>query len=250
MDDYDASTYGDAIADTYDEWYERGIPSGGDLAQQVAFLHDLAEGGSALELGIGTGRVAVPLRRAGIDVHGIDASERMVARLRAKAGGAEIPVTIADFRTFELETTFSLVYVVFNTFFGLLTQDDQVACFRSVARHLGDGGCFAMEAFVPDLARFDRGQRVAVTDLEVDRVRIEATVHDPIAQRSDSQAIVLRAGGIELFPVKIRYAYVGELDLMARLAGMRLRERWGGWDRSPLTAAGTAHISVWELDRD
>ena len=243
-DPYDASTYGERIADVYDEWYAE-LPYGGDLSTAVAFLAGLAGEGSALELGIGTGRVAIPLREAGVDVHGIDASESMVARLRAKLVGDGIPVTIADFRTFSLGRRFGLVYVVFNTFFGLLTQDDQLESFRAIAAHLEPGGAFAMEAFVPDLARFDRGQRVSVVGVGTDEVRLETTKHDALAQRSTSQHVVLREDGIHLYPVRIRYAFISELDLMARLAGLELRERWGDWDRSPLTNESQKHISVW-----
>ena len=137
------------------------VPSAPDVAATVDFLASLAGAGPALELGIGTGRVAIPLAAAGVDVHGIDASEAMVERLRAKPGGDAIPVTIGDFRDFSLDTAFTAIYVPFNTFFGLLTQDDQVTCFRTVARHLTPDGVFVMEAFVPDLTRFDHGQRVS-----------------------------------------------------------------------------------------
>ena len=245
MDDYTASTYGDRIADVYDDWYAE-LPFAGDLSAAVAFLAELAGDGAALELGIGTGRIAVPLREAGTDVHGVDASAAMVERLHAKPGGAGIPVTLADFRTLGLDRRFSLVYVVFNTFFGLLTQDDQVACFGAIAAHLEPGGAIVMEAFVPDLGRFDRGQRVAVTDVGTDEVRIEATMHDALEQRSVSQAIVIRPEGVRLYPVRIRYAYISELDLMARIAGLSLRERWADWDRSPLSPTAGKHISVWE----
>jgi hypothetical protein len=245
MDDYAASTYGDRIAETYDDWYAE-LPYGGDLATAVSFLSALVSGGPALELGIGTGRVAIPLRGSGVDVHGIDASEAMIARLRAKPGGGDIPVTIADFRTFALERRFRLVYVVFNTFFGLLSQDDQVECFAAVAEHLEPGGAFAMEAFVPDLGRFDRGQRVSVVDVGTDEVRLETTTHDALTQRSVSQHVVIREEGVRLYPVRIRYASIAELDLMARLAGLSLRERWSDWDRSPLAATSAKHISVWE----
>lgn len=246
MDEYTASTYGDRVADVYDDWYAGGGQLG-DVAGAVSFLRELAGPGPALELGIGTGRVALPLLEAGVEVHGIDTSEAMVTRLRVKEGGDRIPVTIGDFRDFELETRFMLVYVVFNTFFGLLTQDDQVSCFQAVARHLGDGGAFAMEAFIADVARFDRGQRVGAIEVDQDVVRLEVSRHDAIEQRTDTQHVVIREDGIRLYPVKIRYAHVAELDLMARIAGMRLRERWADWDRSALSSASAKHISVWEL---
>jgi hypothetical protein len=244
MDEYTPATYGDRIADIYDVRYAGSAL--GDPTTAASFLGELAGSGPALELGIGTGRVALPLRAAGVDVHGIDASPAMVERLRAKPGGAEVPVTIGDFGDFAFEERFRLVYVVFNTFFGLLTQEDQVSCFQTIARHLTDDGSFVMEAFVPDLARFDRGQRVGAVRVETDEVDLDVTTHDPVAQRSVSQHVVLREDGIRLYPVRIRYAYASELDLMARLAGMRLRSRFGDWDRSPFTADSGKHVSVWE----
>lgn len=248
-DGFGPSTYGDRIAEVYDEIY-REVPYAGDVSTSVAFLASLAGTGPALELGIGTGRVALPLAATGVEVHGIDASEAMVERLRSKPGGDAIPVTIGDFSDFSLDTTFTVIYVPFNTFFGLLTQDDQVACFRAVARHLAPGGVFVMEAFVFDAGMFDRGQRVSAINVEPDRVSLEVTKSDPMAQRTDSQHVVIREDGIRLFPVKIRYAHVPELELMARLAGMRLRERWADWDRSPFSSGSGKHISVWEHDPD
>jgi SAM-dependent methyltransferase len=248
MDEYGPSTYGDRIAELYDTMYGE-VPFSGDASRTAAFLHDLAGSGPALELGIGTGRVALPLAATGTEVHGIDASEAMVARLREKPGGPDLPVAIGDFADFSLETRFSVVYVVFNTFFGLLSQEAQVACFRVIAKHLSPEGAFVMEAFVPDLARFDRGQRVSAISVQPDEVFLETTKNDPVAQSSQSQHIVIREEGIRLFPVRIRFAYVAELDLMAQLAGMRLRERWADWDRSPFSSASPKHISVWERDR-
>jgi SAM-dependent methyltransferase len=245
MDEYTPSTYGDRIADIYDARY----PSSGGLgdpAVAAALLHDLAGDGPARERGIGTGRIALPLRASGVRVHGIDASTAMVGQLRAKSGGADIPVTIGDFRDFSFEERFRLVYVVFNTFFGLLTQDDQVACFQTIARHLTEAGVFVMEAFVPDPTRWDRGQRVGAVDVGTDMVDLEVSMHDPVGQRTTSQHVVLREGVMQLYPVRIRYAYVSELDLMARLAGLRLRDRFGDWDRRPFSAESGKHVSVWE----
>jgi hypothetical protein len=155
-------------------------------------------------------------------------------------------VTIADFRDFTLPDRFGLVYVVFNTFFGLLTQQDQIDCLGAVARHLADGGAFVLEAFVPDLARFDRGQRLGVVRSEVDEVELEASRYDPVAQRVDTNHVIIRPEGVRLYPVRIRFATVAELDVMARLAGLRLRERWADWDRSPFGAGSEKHVSVWE----
>lgn len=250
-DEYGPSTYGDRIADVYDETYGETYPAfTSDVSTTVGFLAPFAGAGPALELGIGTGRIALPLASAGIEVHGIDASVAMVEHLRAKPGGDAIPVTIDDFATFTLDTRFRLVYVVFNTFFGLPTQDDQVGCFRAIARHLTDDGVFAMEAFVPDPARFDRGQRVSAIKVGTDEVNLEVAKHDPLAQSTIAQHVVIRESGIRLLPVRIRYAFVAELDLMARLAGLRLRERWADWDRSPLTPESQKHISVWERNTE
>jgi SAM-dependent methyltransferase len=246
MDDYGPETYGDRIADVYDTWY--GLPD--DAEDTVAFLLDVAGAGPALELAIGTGRIALPLAEAGLEVHGIDASEAMVARLREKPGGPGIPVTMGDFADVGVQERFGLVYVVFNTLFALVTQDEQVRCLRNVAAHLAPDGAFVLEAFVPDLSRFDRGQRVQATHVGVDDVKLDVSMHDPVAQRVDSLHLLVGPGGTRTFPVVIRYAWPAELDLMARLAGMRLRERWSGWKREPFTGASGKHVSVYELDPD
>ena len=243
MSEYDEATYGERVADVYDDWFGERL---GPVDRTVETLADLARGGSALELGIGTGRVALPLAAAGIDVHGIDASEAMVARLRDKPGGDSIPVTMGDFGEFDLGRTFDLIYVVFNTFFGLLTQDEQVAAFHVVRRHLPDDGAFVIEAFVPDLNRFRYGQSTSAIDVGVDEVRLDVSKIDRATQRVDAQHVQLRSGEVVLRPVRIRFAYPSELDLMARLAGMRLRERWADWDRSAFTSEAPKHVSVWE----
>jgi SAM-dependent methyltransferase len=244
-DEYTDATYGDRIAEAYDEWYEASFAE--DTAAAVSFLNTLAMDGPALELGIGTGRLALPLAEAGIDVHGIDASAAMVAKLQSKPGGDRIPITVGSFADFSLETRFRLVYVAFNTFFGLLTQDEQISCFAAVARHLTPDGVFAMQAFVPDVTRFDaHNQRVAADSVGIDEVALETSTHDPFTQRTDSAHLMIRNGGIRMYPVRIRYAYVSELDLMARLAGLRLRDRWAGWDREAYPSRRWTHVSVWE----
>jgi SAM-dependent methyltransferase len=240
--EYDASTYGERIADVYDQWHR--VPKNADAV--VAFLGGLAGRGPVLELGIGTGRIALPLAQRGLEVHGIDASPSMVAKLRAKPGGERIPVAIGDFASIPGEGRFSLVFVVFNTFFGLLTQEAQVGCFEAVARHLTDEGLFVIEAFVPDLSRFDRGQRVEALSVDPDVVILETSVHDRVAQRVVSQQVLLSNRGAQLYPVELRYAWPSELDLMARLAGLRLRTRWGGWSGEPFSAASASHVSVYE----
>ena len=242
MKDYDPATYGDRMAGAYDDWH--GTPEDAEAA--AAFLAGLAGPGPALELGIGTGRVTIPLSRRGIEVHGIDASEAMVERLREKPGGADIPVMVGDFSGVDVEGRFSLVYVVFNTFFALLTQEDQVCCFENVAGRLEEGGVFVVEAFVPDFAWLLAGQVTQTKRVEVDRGFLETTRYDTVAQRAYSHNIVMGEDGAKLYPVEIRYAWPSEMDLMARLAGLRLRERLGGWDREPFTAQSTNHVSVYE----
>jgi SAM-dependent methyltransferase len=199
----------------------------------------------ALELGIGTGRIALPLAARGVNVQGIDASEAMIARLREKAGGDAIPVTIADFGEVTVEGEFNLVYVVFNTFFALLTQEAQVRCFARVAERLTPTGAFVIEAFVPDPARFDLGQRVSARRVEVDRVQLDVSRHDPVNQVTIAQHILIGKEGIVLLPVQIRYAWPSELDLMARLAGLRLAARFQGWQREPFTSTSPGHVSVY-----
>jgi SAM-dependent methyltransferase len=241
MNAYTAETYGERVADVYDEWY-----ADYDEAM-IPVLAELARGRRALELGIGTGRVALPLAAQGVEVHGIDASPAMVARLHAKPDGARLPVTIGDFTEVRVTGEFDLAYVVFNTFFALPTQEAQVRCFQSVAAHLAPGGCFLLEAFVPDVTRFDRygttNKPVRVTN---DRVELDVSQHDATAQRVISQKVLLMDGQVRLYPVQIRYAWPSELDLMARLAGLRLRARWGGWQREPFTAQSGKHISIYE----
>jgi len=241
MPDYDEATYGERIADVYDTLSE--VPT--DTIESVAMLAELAGGGRVLELGIGTGRLALPLRQGGIDVEGIDASPAMVDRLLSKPGGREIPVTVGNFADLEVHGKFSLIFVAFNTFFALPSQEDQLRCFGAVSMHLGPGGAFLIEAFVPDLSQFDRGQRLHAMDVEMALVRIDAARHDPVAQRIVAQHVVFTEAGIRLYPVQLRYCWPSELDLMARLAGLRLENRWGGWLREPFTAASGRHVSVY-----
>jgi SAM-dependent methyltransferase len=240
MNSYTAETYGEQIADVYDDWYKDYDNSAVDL------LAELARDGRALELGIGTGRIALPLVERGVAVHGLDASPAMVERLHAKPNGAQVPVTLGDFTEVSIAGEFALIYVVFNTFFTLSTQAAQVRCFSNVAAHLAPGGCFLMEVFVPDVARFDDGQTTRAVQVTTESIHLEVTQHDPVAQRSFSQHVVITDGQVRLYPVQIRYAWPAELDLMAQLAGLRLRERWSDWQRAPFTAASTKHISIYE----
>jgi Methyltransferase domain len=241
MEGYEPETYGERIADRYDDLYAELDPTAA-----VEAIARLAGGpGPVLELAIGTGRIAIPLAQRGVEVHGIDVSERMVARLRSKPGGEAIPVTMGNFADVPVEGRYAVIFVAFNTFFGLTTQEEQVRCFENAAAHLGDDGLFVVEGFVPDLTRFDRNQRLSATTVELDEVQLEATRYDPVAQRSTSQHVFLSAKGVELYPVVVRFAWPAELDLMARIAGLGLRERWGDWDGRPFTADSVRHVSVY-----
>jgi hypothetical protein len=240
LPEYDPATYGDRMADVYDEWF--GIP--GDAEDVVSFLAELAGRGSALELG--TGRVALPLAERGIEIHGIDASEAMVERLRAKPGGAGVSASIGDFADVGVEGRFSLVYVVFNTFFALLSQEDQALCLANVAQRLEEEGVFVVEAFVPDPTRLAAGQVTQTKRIEVDRVFLETSRYDIVHQRVYSQNISMCETETKFYPVQMLYAWPSEMDLMARLAGLRLRERLEGWHREPFTASSGRHISVYE----
>lgn len=241
MEGYDARTYGERIAGEYDDFFGAVF----DVDATVDFLTELADGGPCLELAIGTGRIALPLAARGLDVRGIDASTAMVDRLKQKPGGDRIPVSIADFADVDVEGTFTVVFVVFNTFFALTTQDDQIRCFQNVAKHLTENGVFVIEAFVPDPTRFNQHQRMQVDSVDVDEAILEASRHDPVHQRVDSQRIVVSSGDIRMYPVRLRYAWPAELDLMARLAALQLRERWGGWRREPFDSRSTSHVSVY-----
>jgi SAM-dependent methyltransferase len=205
----------------------------------VDFLAELAGDGRALELGVGTGRIAIPLAERGVRVHGIDLSPDMVGQLRAKPGGADIPVTIGDFSTARVEGAFSVVYLVFNTINNLTTQDGQVACFANAAAHLEPGGCFVIEVGVPSPR-----EPLRVFDLSDTHVGIDE--YDAYTQRLVSHHFTLVDGRWELLSMPFRSVSPAELDLMARIAGMRLRDRWGDWTREPFTAASTKHVSVWQ----
>ena len=211
----------------------------------VDFLAELAGEGAALELGIGTGRIALPLSRRGVPVHGIDLSEAMVARLLAKPGAEELDVTIGDFATTTVEGRFTVAYLVFNTIMNLTTQAEQVACFRNVAAHLEPGGCFVIEVGVPDLQRLPPGETVRAFDIGATHLGFDE--FDVATQGLVSHHYRVSEGALELNAVPFRYVWPAELDLMAQLAGRTLRERWGGWGREPFTNESRAHVSVWEL---
>ncbi len=234
-------TWGDMVAPVYDEWFGRQSPEAA-----VDFLASLAGTGTALELGIGTGRVALPLAQRGVEVQGIDASEAMVAVLRSKPGGAALGVTVGDFADLPVAGTFDLVFVVANTFFGLRTQDEQIRCFGAVAERLAKGGAFVLEAFVPDPALLAAGSRVSPRFVEaVGPIGLDLTTCDLERQHVDFCHVRLADGGVETYPGYLRYAWPAELDLMARLAGLSLVERYGDWDRKSFSAASRKHVSVY-----
>lgn len=234
--------YGQAWAEVYDSEHSHMVPAD----EQLELLARLAGDGQALELGVGTGRVALPLAARGVDVHGLDASPLMVAKLRAKPGGDALSVTIGDMADHAVPGPFRLVYVVFNTFFGLLTQEQQVRCFQRTAALLEPGGAFLLECFVPDVGRFDRGQSLRTVRVTDEEVRLDAGRHDPVAQQVFSNIVRMRNDTVAVHPVRQRYAWPPEIDLMAQIAGLRLRRRTGGWGEEPFTAASQTHVSIYE----
>lgn len=239
---HDPAAYGNDFAPVYDDLY----PSAPDDA--LSFLAEMAApGGRVLELGIGTGRFALPLARRGLKVHGVDASPAMVERLRAKPAGADIPVTMGDFADVSgvPGAPFDLAFVAFNTFFALLTQEAQLRCFSSVASVLAPGGRFVVEAFVPDLTRFSNPQPALLAGAFGGAVHLEASQHDLARQRVSSRFISIADGDVRVRPIEIRYAWPSELDLMARLAGLELEGRWAGWSRQAFSSASGMHVSSW-----
>jgi SAM-dependent methyltransferase len=237
-----ADYFGEDVASRYDA-DEAVMFDPAEIDPAVDLLAELADGG-ALELGIGTGRLGLPLAARGVEVHGIDLSQAMVTRLRAKPGGERIPVAIGDFATTRVGRTFSLVYLVFNTIMNLTELDDQVGCFANAAAHLEPGGCFVIEVGIPQLRRLPPGERIRA--FEVTDQRLGFDEFDTASQGLISHHYRLSADGLEVFSTPFRYVWPSELDLMARLAGLRLRERWADWDRSPFTSESSKHISAWE----
>ena len=238
--------FGERVAERYDE-STADLSDAGAVDPVVDFLVDLCSDGTALELGIGTGRIALPLAQRGIRVHGIDLSQAMVAKLRAKPGASNIGVTVGDFATTTVEKRFSVAYLVFNTIMNLTTQDEQVACFQNVAAHLQPGGRFVIEVMVPDLQRLPPGE--TVRPFTVSATRLGFDEYDVAAQGLISHHYWAVDGKLEGDSIPFRYVWPAELDLMARIAGMSLRERWSGWKREPFTSDSSTHVSVWEKSR-
>jgi SAM-dependent methyltransferase len=240
--DFEPTMYGASIADDYDELYCDSL----DTAAAVERLVELAAGGAVLEFGIGTGRLALGLMESGLEVHGVDASPDMVAKLRDKPGGDRIPVVIGDFSEADAGSGFSLVILAFNTIFALPDQQAQVRCFANAARHLRPGGRFVIEAWVPDIAAFRHDQAVRPRILRPDQVSIEIAELDPVHQIMRTTQAVMRNGSLRLYPANHRYAWPTELDLMAQLATLRRVDRWENWTGAPFTAESRNHISLYE----
>ena len=240
MRGYHDQSYGDGFADVYDDWYA----DISDVATTTATLHDLAAGGRVLELGVGTGRLAIPLAATGLEVHGLDTSTAMLERMAQKPGGASVQVVAGDMVDGLPDGPFSLVFVAYNTFFSLPTAERQQACFHAVASRLAPNGCFAVEAFVPETGD-DRRSSVTVRSVHADRVVLSVNTSDPAQQRAEGQYIdISEAGGVRLRPWSIRWSTPSELDAMAALAGLRLAERWASFDRTPFDADAERHISI------
>lgn len=253
MRGYSASSYGDAFADVYDDWY----PAGPDSAVVVDALHALAGGGPVLELGCGTGRLCLPLAGAGLAVVGLDASAAMLARLRTKPGADRLTLIEADMADFDVAAPagsapggsdtggFGLVFVAFNTFFNVASADGQLRCMRAVARHLRPDGRFALECFVPAEPAEPGRDAVEVRTVEADRVVLRISTQDPAAQTVSGQHVELSAGGVRLRPWHLRYAPPAELDRLADQAGLQLRSRWADWAGTPFEADSPQHVSVY-----
>jgi SAM-dependent methyltransferase len=242
MDD-DAAAYGDAIADVYDEWHDRISFLAPGAA--VDLLAELAGSGPALEIGVGTGRLALPLAARGLEVHGIDVSRGMLERLRAKDARGAVHTIQGDFRAARLGQRFTLIFAAFNTLFSFLGQDDQIACFENAFRHLLPGGVFLAEAYVPNVPRESSSKISLFAQLD-SGIILEASRQNVATQRIDTQILLLSESGVRIVPYRTRYAWPSELDLMARLTGFRLRERWGTWTKGPFSAASSDHISLYE----
>lgn len=246
MDDQNGY-FGESVAKAYDqstsEMFDPGV-----IARTVDFLQVLADGGRALELGIGTGRIALPLAERGVEVHGIELSRAMVDQMRTKPGGDAIDVTIGDFAATKVEGTFSVAFLVYNTIMNLTTQAAQVACFRNAAEHLEPGGCFVVEVLVPELRRLPYGQ--TVVPYNVSSTGWAFDVYDVATQATTSNYVNVVDGRGSYRSIPFRYVWPSELDLMAQLAGLRLRERWDGWTREPFTGESRQHVSVWEKPAD
>jgi len=244
VSDYDASTYGERIASVFDAW-AGSMPT----ADTVEFLAGMAGPGPVLELGVATGRIAIPLAERGLEVHGVEPSPAMLEKLRAKPGGDRVNAILGDLLDVEIGRRFSLVFAIGDTVFLLASQEDQIRCFERAAAWLADGGAFVVETIMPS-AMLKRDPFLLVERVEADEVRLHVGQLDAARQRMSSAHVVLGADGVRLYPIQGRFALTGELDLMARLAGLRLRERWADWKREPFTARAFRQVSVYERTPD
>ncbi len=242
LESYTPATWGDHLADVYEEWLA-STPVETEGAIEV--LVELARGGPVLELAVGTGRIAIPLAERGLEVRGVDASKRMVEKLRARPGGDRVEVTIGDFADVPVDGRFPLIFVVFNTFPALLSPEDQVRCVANVAEHLTDDGLFLVEMQVPPAAMLRREGSIDVWGVEPGRVIVGFERADPVTQTSAQMEVWITERGVRMFPNPCRYVWPSELDLMARLAGLELRERWAGWRREPFTRKSPSHVSIY-----
>ena len=234
--------FDEIVASTYDYDVDSFNPEAVDPV--VNFLAELANGGSALEFGIGTGRIALPLAMKGIEVHGIDISNAMLTKLAQKTGGDRIPVTQGDFATTSCGKSFSLVYLIFNTIMNLKTQDEQVKCFQNAASHLNPGGSFVIEVMVPALQLIPFGEKNYVFDLCDDHWGVDT--YDFVSQSVQSHHVRVRNQKLEMSSIPFRYVWSSELDLMAKIANLKLKARWGSWKKEPFTNTSRYHVSVWE----
>jgi SAM-dependent methyltransferase len=235
-----AKSFGFEASKRYDTFDARG-----DEEQTVAFLSGLAKGRRALELAVGTGRIALPLARTGVPVDGIELSPDMVDRMREKPGGDEIAVTMGDMSRVGTGRAYGLIYLVFNTIGNLLTQDDQVRCFENAARHLADDGVFVLECRIPTAPSWPDRQYLDAEKIGLDNVTLNVCQYDPVTQILDSNHVTIGAEGVIFSPIRLRLARPAEFDLMARIAGLRLCDRWGGWEGEAFTASSWRHISVY-----
>ena len=234
--------FNEIVASTYDYDVDSFNPEA--VAPVVNFLAELANGGSALEFGIGTGRIALPLAIKGVEVHGIDISNAMLTKLAQKTGGDRIPVTQGDFATTLCGKSFSLVYLIFNTIMNLKTQDEQVKCFQNAASHLNPGGSFVIEVMVPALQLIPFGEKNYVFDLCDDHWGVDT--YDVVSQSVESHHVRVRNQKLEMSSIPFRYVWASELDLMAKIANLKLKARWGSWKKEPFTNTSRYHVSVWE----
>jgi SAM-dependent methyltransferase len=238
-----ANYFDERIAGSYREKWP-GLYRPEVIEPTVSFLAGLAAGGAALEFGIGTGRIAIPLSQRGVRVHGIDLSPQMIAQLRAEPGAEPVGATIGDIASTSVEGTFRLVYLIRNTIANLTTQDAQVDCFRNAAAHLADGGFFVIELYIPELRRLPPGETVHAFTITPTHMAFEE--YDVATQLAYSHHYWVTGGQLQTFSAPFRYAWPSELDLMARLAGLTLKERWADWTRAPFTGESRSHVSVWQ----